>query len=562
MDHGEIGLENEVSVNEIEEKGESTLNPHIKKLIEDYLKELERQKEPFTPLHVDEITSRFARLYETLRKVVDWKDDNALRRNAVERVLNRILLTKITNLESIDLNTKKLAGKLTNELIRGGHLPNGKVPAEAVIDVEHVLNKYIYLIKYCVREFSTFQIKERINFATFVIETAACEVEEVLTKPVKEYGLIDAMAKIMSERLTINSAEPISEIQKERWIYIAVYRSLYGLDDNFILYRLIHMVYPNWRTIGGQELEEAAQEFIRMWKELPKELENPAIRKIMTVTDRTDTPFMLVDDILNSLKNKPGEVMDLFEDKPALLEKAKEEYQKRYKTLKTRLLRLSMFSTLSVFLSNWVTFFIVEVPLAQVFYEKFNLFAAIVDFIVPTIVMFLLVSMIRPPKPSNEGKAIELMATLLYTDEAQEGYQVSLRENQNSAVKFILDVMYVFTVIMAFAFIAVVFYIGKLPITSVIFDTFTIALTVFAAVGIGNKAKELTVEENSGVRAFLFDIISVPVAKVGAYLANKWKEYNVIAVFFNFVFETPFVLFLDFIQEWSKYIRERKSEFR
>jgi hypothetical protein len=85
---------------------------------------------------------------------------------------------------------------------------------------------------------------------------------------------------------------------------------------------------------------------------------------------------------------------------------------------------------------------------------------------------------------------------------------------------------------------------------------------VFAAVAIGNKAKELTVEDNSGVRAFIFDIISVPVAKVGAYLANKWKEYNVIAVFFNFVFETPFVLFLDFIQEWSKYIRERKSEFR
>jgi hypothetical protein len=341
-----------------------------------------------------------------------------------------------------------------------------------------------------------------------------------------------------------------------------VYRSLYGLDDSFIYYRLLHMEYPNWRNIGGSELESAAQNFIRLWKEFPKELENPAIRKIMTVTDKTDTPFMLIDDIITQLKAKPSEIVPLFENKEALMAKAKEEYAKRYKTLKTRLLRLALFSTLSVFLSNWVTFFIVEVPLAQLFYERFNAVAAVVDFVIPTAVMFLLVSMIRPPKPTNEAKTLELLTNLVYTDEAQTGYQVSLKEKKNSIGKFVFDVMYVFTVIMVFSVIAYLFYLGQLPITSVIFDTFTIALTVFAAVGIGNKAKELTVEDNSGVRAFIFDVISVPVAKVGAYLANKWKEYNVIAVFFNFVFETPFVLFLDFIQEWSKYIRERKSEFR
>ena len=49
-----------------------------------------------------------------------------------------------------------------------------------------------------------------------------------------------------------------------------------------------------------------------------------------------------------------------------------------------------------------------------------------------------------------------------------------------------------------------IFYIAKLPITSVIFDTFTIALTFFAAVLIRNKSKELTVDDSSSIFEFLW----------------------------------------------------------
>lgn len=122
--------------------------------------------------------------------------------------------------------------------------------------------------------------------------------------------------------------------------------------------------------------------------------------------------------------------------------------------------------------------------------------------------------------------------------------------------------MYILTTLLAFAGIAFVFYIARLPITSVIFDTFTIALTVFAAVVIKNKSKELNVDEHADIHDFLLDIVAVPIAKVGSVFARKWKEYNIIAIFFNFVIETPLVVVLDFIQGWSEYIKERKSELR
>ena len=96
--------------------------------------------------------------------------------------------------------------------------------------------------------------------------------------------------------------------------------------------------------------------------------------------------------------------------------------------------------------------------------------------------------------------------------------------------------------------------------TSIIFDTFTIALTVFAAVTIKNKSKELSVDDQSGFNDFLLDVATVPIAKVGQFFAHKWKEYNVVAMFSNFIIDAPFATTLDFIQELSEYIKEKRSE--
>jgi len=123
-----------------------------------------------------------------------------------------------------------------------------------------------------------------------------------------------------------------------------------------------------------------------------------------------------------------------------------------------------------------------------------------------------------------------------------------------------MTLLFILSAWLVFTSIAFVFYVAKLPITSVIFDTFTIALTVFAAVVIRNQSKELSVDEDRNFSDFVLDILTLPIAKVGSVLAKKWREYNIVAIFFNFVIETPFVAVLDFIQGWSEYLKERRSE--
>lgn len=540
-------------------ESESQLSPYIVKLLEKYKKELLLAKRDYTPIHVDEIASRVSKFYEKIRKVVDWKDDNALRRNAIERVLKRVLFAKVAGITIEKVKTEKLAKIITLDLIRGGHLPNDTVPSEKIEDVSTSLKKYMVFLEHA-NSYKAFEVKEKLNYTNFILEIASCELEEILTNPVKEYGLIDTMTEIISDRTSILSDDNLGEDYRERHVFIAVCRVLYNFDDNFIIYRLLEKYNKNWKFLSDSEVDAISKDLPNLWKSMTLEINLPITRKLVRICRKVDTVFILLDDILEKLKNKPKELIPLFQDREKFATLVREKYDERYTTLKTRLFRLAMFSTLSVFLSNWFTFYIIEVPLAKLFYEKFSWTAAAIDFLIPTILMFLMVAFIRPPEKENEDRVINSVMGFVYDDEKKEKYQVSIVDRKMSLFKMFLLALYIETIFVVFAALAYIFYISGLPITSVIFDTFTIALTVFAAVGIKNKSLELNVDEQTNIKDFVFDTFSIPIAKVGSVLAKKWKEYNIVAIFFNFVIETPFTIILDFIQGWSEYIKERREE--
>ncbi|HLD24389.1 MAG TPA: hypothetical protein VJB96_00540 [Patescibacteria group bacterium] len=538
------------------------LTPFTKTLITEYVAGLEFAKKPGTPIHVDEIASHIAKFYEQVRKVIDWKEDNVLRRSAIERALKRTLFPKLTGVSlKPNIDSYRVAYSVTADLIRGGHLPNDEIPEEHVTIVQAVLDKYLYILKHAV--FPTQEIlpiKRQINFTYFIIELAAVDIEEILTNPVKERVLLEAMTQTLTDRIRIQPEGGMSDEDKKTHVFIAASRTLFDLDDSFIIAQLLKFSYPNWLTPDETLRTKLATDIPAIWENSHKVLEHPVSRQLYTICERVDAVYMLLGDVLDSNKESPKKVTDVFSDKILLKEAISHAYDKRYVSLKTRLFRLAIFSTLSVFLSNWVTFYIVEVPMASLFYEGFNLFTAIIDFVVPTVVMFTLVSIIRPPPAENIQRVLTAVYQFVYDDEKRKLYDVYLKRKKNPMFTLVVGTLYLIMMFGVLGGVGYVFYIAGLPITSVIFDTFTIALTFFAAVGIRNKSKELSVDDKTPVWEFLLDMLSVPIARIGAFLAAKWKEYNIVAILFTFLIETPMVVIFDFIENWSQYIKERRAE--
>lgn len=538
------------------------LTAEITHLTENFTEGIQSAKKPGTPIHVDEIASHVAKFYEQIRKVIDWKEDNVLRRSAIERSLKRILFPKLTGVTlKPDVESYRVAYSVTADLIRGGHLQNDEIPEEHVLLVEHVINKYLYILKHA--KFPTTELiplKRQINFTYFIIELAAVDIEEILTNPVKERVLLEAMTQTLTGRIRIRPEGSMSDDERKTHVFIAVSRTLFDLDDSYIIAQLLKFSYSDWLHPTQELLEKLTMDIPSIWVESSKVLEHPVSRQLYAICERIDTVFMLLGDVIDSYKDSPQKLCAVFEDKNKLTPALIEAYDKRFVSLKSRLLRLAIFSTLSVFLSNWVTFFIVEIPLAKIFYEGFDLFTAIIDFVVPTAVMFALVSIIRPPPAENVTRVLTAVYQFVYNDEKTKLYDVHLKQKRNPMFMLVVGVLYLFMMFGVLGGVGYIFYIAGLPITSVIFDTFTIALTFFAAVGIRNKAKELSVDDRTSVWEFFLDMLSVPIARIGSILAAKWKEYNIIAILFTFLIETPMVVIFDFIENWSQYIKERRAE--
>jgi len=536
-----------------------------------------------TRIHVDELASKVAYLYERIIKIIDWKEENLLRRNAIERFLKRNLIAELSkvnftgnaNMRSsqedtagfsplrfiFKTNVAEISELLVRELIRGGHLPNDEIGQEKIPAVQKIVEKYLYLIKNAPFDTSSFVFKKRVNFYNWILEIAACEIEEVLSPPLKENALMETMTLLMAERIRLVPENSLSEEEKILQTNIAVHRTLFDLDEVIIAYHLLKDRFPQWKESPAIFLDQVTKNIFSIQKSLENDLHHPLGREFFNLCEKTDTVFTIISDILDNYQKEPKKLPFVILDKQNLKVLITKAYNNRIATLKNRLFKLAVFSSLSVFVANWFTFFVVEVPIAHLFYQGFNLLAATVDFLLPTAVMFFLVSLIKPPPSSNLNKVIGLTNQFVYTDQGKEILEIKLKKKKRPLTIFIISLIYLLVCLGTFYLIARVFFLAQIPLSSVILDTIGIALNVFAALIVRNKARELTVEEKSSFWEFLLDVISLPMAEIGSWIASKWKEYNVVSVFFNVIIETPFKTLIDFIENWRQFLKERKAAF-
>ena len=101
------------------------------------------------------------------------------------------------------------------------------------------------------------------------------------------------------------------------------------------------------------------------------------------------------------------------------------------------------------------------------------------------------------------------------------------------------------------------------PLSSIIINIIFIALILFAGTAIQKRSQELTIEEESeGFLAFVSDILFLPITGMGRWLSNTWKQYNAIAALFNALIDMPFSAFVEFLERWRYFLKEKREDIR
>jgi len=538
-----------------------TFTPDTLSYFDEYKKAVKiKQETPDNAIYVDEIATKIAKAYEKVRRVIDWKEENLVRRTAIERILKRRLISEISEIMILaNLNPKEMASPVTLEIVRTGYFENGKIPEDKIDVIAKILDKYVYILKNSpYANENVFAIKTKVHFYNWILEIASCEIEETLDYPHKEYALLEFMTETMIRRIELVPKKYLSEEEKYIQTYVAVHKTLFNLDAPVITYHVLKKKYPLFVDNTQDFTREFTNNIENIWQTTKKELGHSKRGEFQRICEKYDAAFLILSDVLEEVRNdeNPEKRLSKSEELDTLVESV---YKKRLSTLKTRLFRSAIYSTFSIFVAGAASLFVFEFPIAKLFYGEFSPWAIVADIMIPTMLMSILVGIIRPPSEENLARVKEEVEKLVYTNGNEIVYRVKLRKKIKKIQNIIFTVIYLLGGLGSLYFIYKIFKIAGVPLTSLYIDTVNVAVVVFAATVIRQKSKELVIQERTSIFEFILDFFSVPLAKVGSWLASKWKEFNFVSVFFSTLVDIPFSTFTELLEGWDDYIKEKRA---
>lgn len=535
------------------------LSEATKRLISRYSLALksETQQPETTTIHVDEVAQKVAAFYEQIRTIVDWKEEHLMKRAAIIRKLKR----KFFDLELNNFaDTQNAAESLILELIRGGHFANDKIEESKISEVQKTIDKYIFILKNNPENKTG---KAGLQFYNWLIDVAACEIDETLTPAIREMALIDYMFGNMKKQIKVSEkifeSGLLNPEEKDIQIYVAICLALFKFDKPIISYNLIKYKYPEWTK--DQSVPKAAEDIYKIWLQIENYLANPLANKFYYICEKYDTPYLLMGDIFSS-KNAE-EIGKEIINPPALENLIKNAYSKRLSTLKARISRAAVYSTISIFITKVLSLLLLEVLIEKMMGNRIDFLILAVDVSIPTFLMFLLIATVK--KPSKENLNLVTLETMkiVYKRESLDSYEIKMAKKKGFSMKLFLSLIYTMSSFLTFGLIYYVLNYFNFPISSIVIDMIFIALILFAGTAVAKRAQELTMEEESeGFLSFLSDVFFLPLQGLGRWISNKWKRYNALTALFNALVDMPFSVFVEFIEKWRYFLKDRKEEIR
>ncbi len=529
------------------------ISPEVRKLIEEYKrwqKESEARVEEEV-ISVDEVVARVALFYEKIREIVDWREEHLLRKTAIERILKRRLAVYKVH--------EDFAHNFLSELVRGGHFPNNRISFTQVDTIQAIIEKYVSITA----TIQNGRNKRKRDSVDWLLGVAAVEIEEELSLPRRERALIDLMTGELEKHVRVVSRKNRQKVQfdgsqRKLQIYVAVQKALFKLDDSTITYHMLEKFYPDWKTLSKETLAYVAEHLDALRENIQKILFHPYAERFYQLAEKYDTPYLILNDILAEDVSRFEELIN----NPAALEDAiRQVYNKRHAKLRSRIGRAASYSVLSVFLTKVLAVLVLEIPVERYMGIDPNPIALGINVAIPCVLMLGLVSTVQTTSQRNFERVMVEVIKIIQVRDSRELYKIFPPHRRSDLAATIVYAFYLLSFLISFGLLAWV--LQKLqfsPLSIFIFLMF-ISLVLFAGTRIRQRARELMIEPTrEGFLFNLFDIFSLPMIQVGRWLSRNLVRYNVLTLVLNFLIEVPFQMFVEFLEQWRGFLREKKDE--
>ncbi|PIT90551.1 MAG: hypothetical protein COU22_01525 [Candidatus Komeilibacteria bacterium CG10_big_fil_rev_8_21_14_0_10_41_13] len=498
-------------------------------------------------LQVDSFVSKIASIYEKVRNAIDYKEDHLIRKAAIFRILQRKILIKI-NSEDVGLS-------LLKELIRAGYLENNFIYRSKVEEVNEIFEKYLALFNFSGIKRSTDKGNELFKW---LLELAACEIEECLMPPLADRAMVEFMFKVMRPNIKLVDKD-LSDEEKDLQIYLAAYKALVKSDESMMDLKLLKYMYPAWKGASNTEIMTVGKKIYNLKAAIEKQKKYNLSSKLLQLFKKYTFVFLVLRDII--LEN-PLEAEEIFKDPDELEYHIRQVCQKSYIRVRTKLRRSIVRVTIYLFLTKMLLALVLELPYDYYIAQEIAYTALIINALFPPALIFMLGIFIKIPSGKNTKRVVAVAKEAIYSDAIGEvkGGLGKVVKRSNLAL-IIFYSLYFILFIFSFGLLIYILDLLHFNIFSKLIFLLFLSLVSFFGIKMRNKITELVVIDRSqNPIFFLVNLFILPFLNAGHWLSEKFSKINVFVFILDFIIEAPFKIFLEVIEDWLAFLREKKDE--
>ncbi len=484
------------------------------------------------------ITSRAGSFYEKLRYAVDYQEENAIRRAAIERILKRLIVFE---------HSTNLSRELLTDLVRAGYIKNETLPEAVADDVQGIIERYLVLVRLAGGD------------PPLLWSLAACEIEQHLFPPTEGEAVLDVMYNAALTYVRPKHEGVVDETFFKLEVYIACRRLFLRDTPEEIHFALVRAMLPAWSTVSASDAETlrtlaaALPETLAHIEEL---LASPLHFKIEAHLKNESIYFTLLREIVRQYGVNAQEVLA---DEARLTQKVRSILFEFYRKNREKLSRAGTRAVVYILITKVIIGLAIELPYELIVLgEVHYLPLAINAFFFPLLLLFM-VKTVTFPGEENTKEVVRGMQSLVAGRPPAVVYVPVAERSFSAKVGFALFYLLLATL----SFGAVIWLLTILNFNLASMGLFLFFLTVVSYFGlrIRYKARDWTLERGEESAAGLvWYLLSLPVVRTGRWLATRMSSINIFVIFMDVILETPFKLLLGSFDAFISFAKETKRE--
>lgn len=206
---------------------------------------------------------------------------------------------------------------------------------------------------------------------------------------------------------------------------------------------------------------------------------------------------------------------------------------------------------------------VVEIPLSHLLFNEFELLPVAINTIFPPLLMGLIVTFINPPSDKNTDRIYQHVVDIINKDQSFETKPANIakRSRTERPLLFILfSLLYVITFSVVLGIMYIMLDIIGFNFVSKGIFVFFISVVSFFAYRIRQTAKEYVMETKSNIFVSFISFLFMPLLYLGKIFSESVSKINIFILFFDYLLDAPFKFIIDIVEEWTRFLKERKDE--